>query len=202
MAHILLISDNTDFSEDLKMQVQRFAPDFIFKDKMPDLLVVDENIDVYGDFRKKYPSVPMIFLSADSEIAADNLNINIKKPFSLMNFLDILRAANNKLDNSVDGYLTFNGYELRPNKREIADLKIGKVIKLTEKEVEIIKYLYKMSGHYVSKNDLQRNVWKYNEDVTTHTIETHIYRLRQKVEETTGRRLIVTENGGYMLKQD
>lgn len=202
MAHILLISDNTDFSEDLKMQVQRFAPDFIFKDKMPDLLVVDENIDVYGDFRKKYPSVPMIFLSADSEIAADNLNINIKKPFSLMNFLDVLRAANNKLDNSVDGYLTFNGYELRPNKREIADLKIGKVIKLTEKEVEIIKYLYKMSGHYVSKNDLQRNVWKYNEDVTTHTIETHIYRLRQKVEETTGRRLIVTENGGYMLKQD
>ncbi|MDO4161531.1 MAG: response regulator transcription factor [Pseudomonadota bacterium] len=202
MAHILLISDNTDFSEDLKMQVQRFAPDFIFKDKMPDLLVVDENIDVYGDFRKKYPSVPMIFLSADFEIAADNLNINIKKPFSLMNFLDVLRAANNKLDNSVDGYLTFNGYELRPNKREIADLKIGKVIKLTEKEVEIIKYLYKMSGHYVSKNDLQRNVWKYNEDVTTHTIETHIYRLRQKVEETTGRRLIVTENGGYMLKQD
>lgn len=202
MAHILLISDNTDFSEDLKMQVQRFAPDFIFKDKMPDLLVVDENIDVYGDFRKKYPSVPMIFLSADSEIAADNLNINIKKPFSLMNFLDVLRAANNKLDNSVDGYLTFNGYELRPNKREITDLKIGKVIKLTEKEVEIIKYLYKMSGHYVSKNDLQRNVWKYNEDVTTHTIETHIYRLRQKVEETTGRRLIVTENGGYMLKQD
>ena len=57
----------------------------------------------------------------------------------------------------------------------------------------------KNQGHYVSKSDLQRNVWKYNEEVATHTIETHIYRLRQKVEQKGGRRLIITENGGYML---
>ena len=65
-----------------------------------------------------------------------------------------------------------------------------------------MKYLYKTSGHYVSKGDLQRNVWKYSEDVATHTIETHIYRLRQKVEQNGGRRLIVTDNGGYMLQQE
>ena len=62
--------------------------------------------------------------------------------------------------------------------------------------------MYKAQGTYVSKTDLQLNVWKYSEDVTTRTIETHIYRLRQKVEQNGGRRLIVTDNGGYMLQQD
>ena len=128
------------------------------------------------------------------------LNIYVKKPFSLMSFLDVLRAANNNLDNSADGYLVFNDYELRPNLREIADIQSGEVIKLTEREIDILKYLYKNQGRYVSKSDLQRNVWKYSEEVATHTIETHIYRLRQKVEQNGGRRLIVTENGGYMLQ--
>ncbi len=204
MSHILLISKNNDFAEDLKTQVMRFAPDFSFVENAPDLLIVDEDEQSYKEFRKKYDSVPIIFLSQGSEkdIKDDNLNIEVKKPFLLMKFLDILRAANNKLDNSVDGYLTFNGYELRPNKREIVDLRNGGLFKLTEKEVCILKYLYKTSGKYVSKTDLQRNVWKYSEEVTTHTIETHIYRLRQKVEQENGRRLIVTDNGGYMLQRD
>ena len=119
-----------------------------------------------------------------------------------MLLLDTIRAANNKLDNSKEGFLVFNNYELRPNAREIKDLLTGEVTKLTEKEVYILKYLYKSSDRYVVKNDLQKDVWKYNEDVTTHTIETHIYRLRQKVEKDNGRRLIITDNGGYKLNVD
>lgn len=201
MAHILFVSDNEDFASDLKAQVLRFAPDFSFVETAPDLLLVDENLQRCDELRRQYPSIPLIFLS-DENKENDMLNIYVKKPFSLMSFLDVLRAANNNLDNSVDGYLCFNGYELRPNLREIADIKSGSVVKLTEKEVSILKYLYKNQNGYVSKNDLQRNVWKYSEDVTTHTIETHIYRLRQKVEQTDGRRLIVTDNGGYKLQQD
>lgn len=201
MAHILFVSDNEDFAADLKAQVLRFAPDFSFVETAPDLLLVDENLQRCDELRRKYPSIPLIFLS-DENKENDMLNIYVKKPFSLMSFLDVLRAANNNLDNSVDGYLCFNGYELRPNLREIADIKSGSVVKLTEKEVSILKYLYKNQNGYVSKNDLQRNVWKYSEDVTTHTIETHIYRLRQKVEQTDGRRLIITDNGGYKLQQD
>lgn len=201
MAHILFVSDNEDFAADLKAQVLRFAPDFSFVETAPDLLLVDENLQRCDELRRKYPSIPLIFLS-DENKENDMLNIYVKKPFSLMSFLDVLRAANNNLDNSVDGYLCFNGYELRPNLREIADIKSGSVVKLTEKEVSILKYLYKNQNGYVSKNDLQRNVWKYSEDVTTHTIETHIYRLRQKVEQTDGHRLIVTDNGGYKLQQD
>lgn len=198
MAHILFISDNEDFAEDLKAQILRFAPDFSFVENAPDLLLIDENSECCNELRQKYPTIPLIFLSAENK-ENDILNIYVKKPFSLMSFLDVLRAANNNLDNSADGYLTFNDYELRPNLREIVDIQSGNVIKLTEREIDILKYLYKNQGHYVSKSDLQRNVWKYNEEVATHTIETHIYRLRQKVEQKGGRRLIITENGGYML---
>lgn len=198
MAHILFISDNEDFAEDLKAQILRFAPDFSFVENAPDLLLIDENSECCNELRQKYPTIPLIFLSAENK-ENDILNIYVKKPFSLMSFLDVLRAANNNLDNSADGYLTFNDYELRPNLREIVDIQSGDVIKLTEREIDILKYLYKNQGHYVSKSDLQRNVWKYSEEVATHTIETHIYRLRQKVEQSGGRRLIVTENGGYML---
>lgn len=198
MAHILFISDNEDFAEDLKAQILCFAPDFSFVENAPDLLLIDENSECCNELRQKYPTIPLIFLSAENK-ENDILNIYVKKPFSLMSFLDVLRAANNNLDNSADGYLTFNDYELRPNLREIVDIQSGDVIKLTEREIDILKYLYKNQGHYVSKSDLQRNVWKYNEEVATHTIETHIYRLRQKVEQKGGRRLIITENGGYML---
>lgn len=198
MAHILFISDNEDFAEDLKAQILRFAPDFSFVENAPDLLLIDENSECCNELRQKYPTIPLIFLSAENK-ENDMLNIYVNKPFSLMSFLDVLRAANNNLDNSADGYLTFNDYELRPNLREIVDIQSGDVIKLTEREIDILKYLYKNQGHYVSKSDLQRNVWKYNEEVATHTIETHIYRLRQKVEQKGGRRLIITENGGYML---
>lgn len=198
MAHILFISDNENFAEDLKAQILRFAPDFSFVENAPDLLLIDENSECCNELRQKYPTIPLIFLSAENK-ENDILNIYVKKPFSLMSFLDVLRAANNNLDNSADGYLTFNDYELRPNLREIVDIQSGDVIKLTEREIDILKYLYKNQGHYVSKSDLQRNVWKYNEEVATHTIETHIYRLRQKVEQKGGRRLIITENGGYML---
>lgn len=198
MAHILFISDNEDFAEDLKAQILRFAPDFSFVENAPDLLLIDENSECCNELRQKYPTIPLIFLSTENK-ENDILNIYVKKPFSLMSFLDVLRAANNNLDNSADGYLTFNDYELRPNLREIVDIQSGDVIKLTEREIDILKYLYKNQGHYVSKSDLQRNVWKYNEEVATHTIETHIYRLRQKVEQKGGRRLIITENGGYML---
>ena len=198
MAHILFISDNEDFAEDLKAQILRFAPDFSFVENAPDLLLIDEDSECCNELRQKYPTIPLIFLSAENK-ENDMLNIYVKKPFSLMSFLDVLRAANNNLDNSADGYLTFNDYELRPNLREIVDIQSGDVIKLTEREIDILKYLHKNQGHYVSKSDLQRNVWKYNEEVATHTIETHIYRLRQKVEQKGGRRLIITENGGYML---
>ena len=97
--------------------------------------------------------------------------------------------------------MVFNQYELHPLAKEIVNLRNNELVKLTEKEVAVIKYLYKSKDKIVTKNDLLKDVWDYNAEVTTHTIETHIYRLRQKVEhENAEAQLILTEDGGYKLR--
>jgi len=73
-------------------------------------------------------------------------------------------------------------------------------VRLTEKETSILKYLYRAPGHSASRDELLAEVWGYNAGVTTHTLETHIYRLRQKIElEPNSARLLLTESGGYRL---
>jgi DNA-binding response OmpR family regulator len=90
-------------------------------------------------------------------------------------------------------------YSLYPVKKEIVSSKTSQTIKITEREVEIIKFLYQISPQSATKEDLLENVWGYSADATTHTVETHIYRLRQKVEKNGGSQLIITENSGYRL---
>ena len=203
MTKIFLYSDNMDFKEDLEQQLSQNLNMFDIDEYSPDLIIVDEDKKKYEEIRQKYSLLPIVILTTNPTLfIEDKLNIIIKKPFSLSYFIDILHAANNKLDNSEDGYVFFNNYELRPNKKEIIDTLSNNVYKLTEKEVNIIKYLYKFKDNYISKNDLQKNVWQYSEDVATHTIETHIYRLRQKVETDENRKIIITNNGGYKLNTD
>lgn len=200
---IAFYSDNEDFISDLKAQVERYAPEFKPCDgeqKTPDIAVIDDNIAEYNRIRTDFKNIPLLFLFNDKPVTTQNsLNISLKKPFILAHFFDILRSANNKLDNSKDGYLSFGDYELHPIEKEIKNCHDNKLVKLTEREVGIIKYLYKFSDNFISKNELQKNVWKYNENVSTHTVETHIYRLRRKVEKNGASQLILTDKGGYKL---
>ena len=198
MADILLIGNNDDLDIDLQNQIKRFIPQTLFVSQNPDLIIISDEKESDAQWRQKYPVTPIIRLSTQKDNLNNNLNIYLQKPFKLAELIDIIQAANNKLNHSADGYIRFNQYELRPNLREIEDLTGGICVKLTEKEVSILQYLYKNADQYVTKTDLQKNVWQYNEDVTTHTIETHIYRLRQKVENNL-RRLILTDNGSYKL---
>ncbi len=199
--NIAIFSDNEDFKNDLSAQIVRFTDKSVITDEAPDVIIVDEDENMYSDKRSEYPSVPILFLTGKTCENEGNLKVVVQKPLNLMRFLDIVRAANNKLDNSADGFLIFNNYELHPNQKEIVDLKNNTTVKLTEKEVSIIKYLYKRCSEFVGKNDLQTNVWQYSDGVTTHTVETHIYRLRQKVEKDE-RHLIITDNGKYKLNMD
>lgn len=199
---IRLISDNADFYDDLLVQMNKYIENFEAVKENPDVIIVDENTENLRQMRCQFPSVPLILLTSDSVTRTDSLNLVLHKPFSLWKLTDLIHSANNLLDNSAEGVLVFNQYRLQPTARKITDLQTGDETKLTEKEVNILKYLYKMMPQYVSKNDLQVNVWEYNEDVTTHTVETHIYRLRQKVEKDDGRRLISTDNGKYKLNTE
>ncbi len=200
---VLLISQNEDFRNDLLLQMSKYLDNFSAVEvEMPDIIVVDEDLRILRQKREMFPSVPTILLTSESLPDSDKLNLVLHKPFSLWKLTDMMRAANNMLDNSEEGMLVFNQYKLQPNLRTITDLITGIEIKLTEKEVNILKYLYKNASHFVGKTDLQVNVWQYNEEVTTHTIETHIYRLRQKVEQENGRHLIITDNGKYKLNME
>lgn len=200
MVNIFLHSANENFKQDIASQICRYVENVTINEHVPDIAVIDEDEDIYMQIRNEQALLPIIFLTNTDSLLSDNrLNFILKKPFKLMEMLDIVRAANNKLDNSEEGYLFFNGYELHPKNKEILDTISGSVVRLTEREVDILKYLYKTRDSYVSKNDLQIHVWQYSQDVTTHTIETHIYRVRQKVENISGRRLIVTRDGGYKL---
>ena len=90
-------------------------------------------------------------------------------------------------------------YTIKPAQKMLIDAKEKKV-RLTEKETNILKYLYRAQQGVVARDVLLHEVWGYNAGVTTHTLETHIYRLRQKIEaDPADARLLVTERGGYKL---
>jgi len=197
-----LITANNDFREDLLLQMGKFMDNFVCTQEAPDIIVIDDDVAALQQTRAKFPTTPIILLTAENNVAENKLNLVLQKPFSLWKLIDLMHSANNHLDSSKEGTLIFNQYKLQPNARKITDLMTGEETKLTEKEVNILKYLYKTPNEFVSKTDLQINVWQYNQEVTTHTIETHIYRLRQKVEKNNGRQLIVTDNGKYKLNME
>jgi len=203
MSNILFLSENTVFKTDILDQISHHLTDFSIADtpETADIVVVDEDIRLLDTHIKKNLRAPVILLS--SEDIADNTKVHhiIYKPFLLSNFLDDIKSSINIFENSTDGTIEFNNYILYPLRKEILNLRNDETTKLTEKEVAVIKYLYKNSDKIVAKTDLMQEVWGYAADAYTHTVETHIYRLRQKVEhDDASAQLILTSDGGYQLK--
>lgn len=208
MPNVLLISEDKEFAEDLAGQIMHHVKDFnVLSDlsggQIADIILVDENKEALRHYQQQNLKAPLFFITSHPEDAEKMFKVNhlIGKPFSLDYFLDELQASIHIFENSENGYLIFNRYIVRPVKKDIFNQRNGELIKLTEKEVSVIKYLYKAKDKIVSKNELLQEVWGYAPDVTTHTIETHIYRLRQKVEhDDPDAQLILTVDGGYRLK--
>jgi hypothetical protein len=91
-------------------------------------------------------------------------------------------------------------YSFKPSAKMLLARDGSRKLHLTEKETAILKYLYRVGDRAVPREMLLDQVWGYNAGVTTHTLETHIYRLRQKIEpDPASPRLLVTEAGGYRL---
>ena len=202
MPNILVISDNEVFKADLLDQISRYAPEFNIANAITnaDVVVIDEKEDILHEITAKDLKTPLIFLTSQNNMPTAAWQV-LEKPLFLSHLLDMIKAAINVFERSADGSLEFNRYILYPARKEILNRRNDETTKLTEKEVAIIKYLYKNQERIISKNDLMREVWGYSVDVATHTVETHIYRLRQKVEKDNPEaQLILTSDGGYQLK--
>ncbi len=158
--------------------------------------------------RKNGFKSPVIMLTgadteADTILGLDaGANDYVTKPFKFAVLLARLRAHLRSHEQSEDAVFKVGPYEFKPAVKMLVTEEDRKV-KLTEKETSILKFLYRAGGLPVSRDVLLDEVWGYNSGVTTHTLETHIYRLRQKIEpDTSQATLLLTESGGYRLAVD
>jgi DNA-binding response OmpR family regulator len=127
-------------------------------------------------------------------------NDYITKPFRLGVLLARLRAHIRQHERSDDAVFSIGPYTFQPGNKQLIDPNSNKKIRLTDKEAAILKYLYRASDKIVSRDTLLDEVWGYNAGVTTHTLETHVYRLRQKIEtDPSNAKILLTEPGGYRL---
>jgi DNA-binding response OmpR family regulator len=177
-----------------------------------DLLILDVGLpDMDGRelcrlLRRNDIKAPIIMLTgADSE--ADTIlgldsgaNDYITKPFRLGVLLARIRAQLRQHERSEDAVFNLGPYSFQPAAKMLVAPESNRKIRLTEKEAAILKYLLRSGDAVIGRDELLGEVWGYNSGVTTHTLETHVYRLRQKLEkDPSNAEILVTEPGGYRL---
>jgi len=184
----------------------------IFKSKSFDLVLLDVGLpDMDGRelcklLRRNGVKAPIIMLTgADSEsdtiLGLDSgANDYVTKPFRLGVLLARIRAQFRQHEQSEDATFSIGRFTFRPAAKILIDPDSERKIRLTEKETAILKYFYRARDQVVGRDVLLNEVWGYNAGVATHTLETHIYRLRQKIEtDPSNAQLLVTEGSGYRL---
>jgi DNA-binding response OmpR family regulator len=188
-------------------QAKLAAPDSRFDAILLDVGLPDgDGRDFCRTLRKQGVKVPIIMLTGSAEEADvvrgldSGANDYLAKPFRLNELLARLRAQLRSFENSEDAVFTIGPYVFRPAAKQLLEPVKNKRIRLTDKEAAILKFLYRAAGKPVARQVLLNEVWGYNAAVTTHTLETHVYRLRQKIEPDPAlAKLLVTEGGGYRL---
>ena len=227
---LLLINHNHAFREELAAQFA-FHDDFetisidnavegikAAVDTHFDVILVDVDLrDMLGThlcqlMRSQGVTTPVILLIENEGDAHEvsnlygGVNEYIIKPFRFALLLAKLRAQLDSHEQSDDAVFQIGPYDFAPAFKKLTprlDETKGETedIRLTQKETDILDYLYRAKGKAVGRAKLLREVWGYNDGLTTHTLETHIYRLRKKIEPIKGKAtLIVTEPGGYRLE--
>ncbi|MGF1641280.1 MAG: response regulator transcription factor [Rhodospirillales bacterium] len=156
--------------------------------------------------RRNGVKAPIIMLTgadtdADTILGLDSgANDYVTKPFRLGVLLARLRAHIRQHERSDDAIFVIGPYTFKPSAKMLVNNDTNKKVRLTDKEAAILKYLYRSGSRVISREVLLDEVWGYNAGVTTHTLETHVYRLRQKIEaDPSSVRILVTEAGGYRL---
>ena len=220
---ILIVDDDTDLRNALVEQLA-LHPEFEVEsagtagaalksvsDSAPDLVIMDVGLpDLDGReavkrLRRDGYRRPVIVLTAhdsDADAVAGldaGANDYVGKPFRFVVLLARIRSQLRQYEASEDAEFQVGPYTFRPTSKNLVGAD-GAKLRLTEKEAAILRYLHRAEQQPVARETLLKNVWGYNANVTTHTLETHIYRLRQKIESNPAEaQLLITEGGGYKL---
>jgi DNA-binding response OmpR family regulator len=181
------------------------------RQNVADLVIMDVGLpDIDGReavkvLRKGGFKAPIILLTGQTSDSDTVLGLEagandyVTKPFRFAVLLARIRVQLRQHEQSEDATFKVGRYTFRPSAKVLLDER-GQKVRLTEKETAILKFLYRAGERVVNRDTLLHEVWGYNSGVTTHTLETHIYRLRQKIErEPAHAELLVTEGGGYKL---
>ncbi len=220
---ILLVDDDDDLREALSEQLVLTEDFDVFeaddgqsameraKEALYDLVILDVGLpDTDGRelcrlMRKQGVKSPILMLTghdsdSDTILGLDaGANDYVTKPFKFPVLLARIRAQLRQHEQSEDAVFNLGPYTFKPSMKMLI-CEDERKIRLTEKETNILKFLYRSTDGVVAREVLLHEVWGYNAGVTTHTLETHIYRLRQKIEpDPSNARLLVTESGGYRL---
>ncbi|MEE8294344.1 MAG: response regulator transcription factor [Sphingomonadales bacterium] len=222
---ILLVDDDEDLRETLREQLwlqEEYTADEagtgaeglkLLETNQYEVVLLDVGLpdidgrDLCRKIRRLGVKVPIIMLTgADSE--ADTIlglesgaNDYVTKPFRFGILSARIRAHLRQHEQSEDAVFTIGPYSFHPSNKLLVEVETERKTRLTEKETSILKYLLRAKGKAVGRTELLNEVWGYNSNVTTHTLETHVYRLRQKIElNPSDAKLLLTEPGGYRLE--
>lgn len=164
------------------------------------------NFENEDDFRKNknFDEKNILIISNSKNKLILNQNISEKNllifdilPLAINKIIELINLKLIKLKFNNQSKINIKNYELNLNSKFFS--KEGLSIKLTEKEIEIILYLYQnKTKHNVM--DLQKNIWHYSSNMETHTVETHVYRLRKKISDRfKDENFILSEKNGYFI---
>jgi hypothetical protein len=175
-----------EIKENLSFKITKFENEDDFrKNKNFD----EKNILIISNSKNK--------LIVNQNISEKNLLIFDILPLAINKIIELINLKLIKLKFNNQSKINIKNYELNLNSKFFS--KEGLSIKLTEKEIEIILYLYQnKTKHNVM--DLQKNIWHYSSDMETHTVETHVYRLRKKISDRfKDENFILSEKNGYFI---
>jgi len=222
MTKILIVEDEKDMVTGLKFNLE--ARDYVViaaydgeegyqkaLEEKPDLLILDlmlpkrNGYEVCKNLKQEIPELPIIILTAKSqeaeivtglELGADDY---ITKPFSVLELLARIKAVLRRAQSGTRVPEVYRSGDLEINFRKYSAWKKGKSLALSPREYEILKYFIERGGEIISREDLLNQVWGYDSYPNTRTVDAHIAKLRQKIENNPENpELIITIHGiGY-----
>ena len=221
---VLVVEDDEDLGEMLTEQLQiheEFVTELVSKgtnaieltkDQYFDIIILDVGLpdmdgrEVCRIMRRNGVKSPIIMLTgadtdADTILGLDaGANDYVTKPFRIGVLMARLRSHIREHEHSQYAIFSIGPFTFQPSNKLLLDVETNRKTRLTDKETALIKFLFLAGERVVDHEELLSEVWGYHADVTTHTLETHVYRLRQKIEvDPSNPEIIVTEPNGYRL---